>query len=320
MFKNIWITWEKQRRNREISKHLKFLLFEIDVQKSWIIRYIRSSLKTIRILKKFEPEIVVTQNPSIILTTLTIILKGILKYKVIVDAHYLGILPFEGKYQIINFWTKILQKFTDLTLVTNNGHKEIVEKNGGNSFILPDKIPEAPNVNEYKVKGKNNVAFVCSFSNDEPYNEVFSSAEILNKSIMIYVTGNHKNALIKKNLSKNIQLLGYLTDDQFWSLLKSVDIVMDLTRRENCLVCGAYEAISARKPMIISDTNALRKYFFKGSVYVKPNPKEIADGIDFCLNNYQRILSEIECIKKIIEKDWDEKIKKLKNILENLKT
>ena len=57
--------------------------------------------------------------------------------------------------------------------------------------------------------------------------------------------------------------------DEYVSMLYSVDATIDLTNRENCLVCGAYESVAAGKPMILSKTQALMEYFNKGAVYVE---------------------------------------------------
>jgi glycosyltransferase involved in cell wall biosynthesis len=52
-----------------------------------------------------------------------------------------------------------------------------------------------------------------------------------------------------------------LPTDEYYDYLRSVSVVIDLTTKEDCLVCGAYEALAARKPIVVSKTKALGDYF-----------------------------------------------------------
>ena len=38
------------------------------------------------------------------------------------------------------------QRSADITIVTNDSLKAVVELNKGNAFVLPDRIPAVPNV------------------------------------------------------------------------------------------------------------------------------------------------------------------------------
>jgi len=312
MAEKIWITWEKQRRNKSISSYLDWPMFEIEIKKNRLLRYIKSLKKTIEIIKDTSPKIVVASNPSIVLASTVIIFKRIFNYKVIIDAHYQGIFPIEGRCKLLNILAKLIQRYSDLTLVTNEKHKLIVGKNGGEAFILPDKIPVPPKISAYPVEGRINLAFICTFGRDEPFKEVFQAAEIIPEDIYIYVTGNHDNKINDKLITKNIMLLGFLSDIRFWSLLSSVDIIMDLTLREDCLVCGAYEGLAMLKPLIISDTHALRTYFNLGCVYVEPYPEMIAKGILKCIETYDQLLYEINDLYVLLERNWKKRIEEFK--------
>ena len=61
--------------------------------------------------------------------------------------------------------------------------------------------------------------------------------------------------------------------------MNSVDATIDLTTRENCLVCGAYESLAAGKPMILSKTRALMNYFSQAAVYVEHTAEDLERGI-----------------------------------------
>src|SRR5690606_17758823 len=44
-------------------------------------------------------------------------------------------------------------------------------------------------------------------------------------------------------------------------------LVLDLTLKPNCLVCGAYEALAAHRPMVLSDNPATVDLFGKVAVF-----------------------------------------------------
>lgn len=302
----IWITWEKQRRNKGISSAFACELYEITYSNTRIIRYVKSLCMTAYIITKRRPEVVVAQNPSILLAAYVVMLKYIFRYKCIIDAHNAGIFPYDNKIKLFNMISKTIQKYADLTIVTNIELSKVVCSNNGRAVVLPDKLPDPPDViSKYHLCGKNNFAFICSFSSDEPYNEVIEAARCLPDNVHIYVTGKYDGKVDANKVPSNVSLLGFITDEEYWNLISSVDGIIVLTIRENCLVCGAYEAISLKKPMILSNTHAIRKYFTLGSIYSEPNSREIKDAILSFIENKDKLSTDVEILENKLKRDWE---------------
>jgi len=59
----------------------------------------------------------------------------------------------------------------------------------------------------------------------------------------------------------------------------SSELVLDLTENDDCLVCGAYEAAGAGKPLVLSRKDALLRYFDGGTVFTDNNSVAIAKAI-----------------------------------------
>ena len=140
--KAIWITWENQRRNRELSATLGIPIYEldhIDRIKNRVRKYTYGIIQTAFIYLKKKPDIVFCQNPSLILAVFSILLKPFLRYRVIVDAHNAGLLPMEGKLRILTYLSEKIQRLADMTIVTNKALLNHVQKNGGRGFVFPDK-------------------------------------------------------------------------------------------------------------------------------------------------------------------------------------
>jgi len=124
------------------------------------------------------------------------------------------------------------------------------------------------------------VLLICSFDDDEPYLSAFEAFKDLHAhGYRLWVSGNYKRAGIDVAHYPWVRFLGFLSEDDYRQTLASCGVVMDLTLLENCLVCGAYEAIAMDKPLILSDTRALRAYFGSASVLTANTPDAIAASV-----------------------------------------
>jgi glycosyltransferase involved in cell wall biosynthesis len=214
--------------------------------------------------------------------------------------------------------SKWLQRKADLVIITNEDLNKVVKENGGKAFILPDRLPETHPTPVYPFEGKTNIVFICTYAADEPFLEVFKAAEKLPNDVLFYVTGKYKGKVDPSSVPKNVKLLGFVPDDMFWSLLNTADLLMDLTTRENCLVCGAYEGTALEKPLILSDTKSLRAYFNMGSVFVKPEAESIAIGVIEAINKYSELKKDLKQMKIILEESWGKTFEDLKFKLSSL--
>ena len=61
--------------------------------------------------------------------------------------------------------------------------------------------------------------------------------------------------------------------------MSGADAVVVLTTREDTLLSGAWEALALGRPLIVSDTKALRQTFGDGVTYVAPHAGAITDAV-----------------------------------------
>lgn len=322
MSRRIWITWENQRRNITLSSALGAKLFQFDIKCNWIIRYFLSSFLTIITFIKQKPTIIFVQNPSIVLALLATIYGRLFNIPIIVDAHNAGIYPFEGTKTWANKLSLYLFKASTITIVSNQNLKNYVIGNGGSAFVLPDPIPEFAGKHEKTfLKGKYNLLFICTYSDDEPYMEVIKAAENLDKDVFIYITGNPKDKEqeLMNIVPENVILTGYLIEKDFQRMLFSVDVIIDLTTREDCIVCGAYEALAVEKPLIISDTKVLREYFYKGTIYTDNTHTNLTENIVSALHNNARLHQQMSELKVEVSQRWNKRRIEFEEILQKIK-
>jgi glycosyltransferase involved in cell wall biosynthesis len=319
--KKIWIAWEKHRRTTELASALNGIkTFQFEAEANRLVRYPYLLCKTIMTILKERPQLVIVQNPSLILSFFMVTLGKRLVRRVIVDAHNEGIRPFHPSFDWLLPVYRTIQKRADLTLVTNGELAREVLNNNGKPFVLEDKIPQFSEAKHITLRGQHNLVFICTFEKDEPYQEVIHAASLLDPSIYIYVTGRYEKAHpdIISQAPSNLIFTGFLAEDQYVSLLQSCDAIIDLTLMQDCLVCGGYEAVALGKPLILSNTPALKKYFCQGAVYTANNAEEIARAIQGLLENKERLQDEMRILKAQLTSAWEEKHAKLLSILEEL--
>lgn len=314
----IWVTWEVQRRNRSLSSKFNAKLYEIICKSNRIMRYFILSIKTISIYIKENPKFIFVQNPSIVLSFITMIYGRIKNKFVIIDAHNAGLFPFEGKYWIFNKINDYIIQYSSMVIVTNDNLCEYVRLKKGYPFTLPDPIPKIPtNSCAMTLKGEKIIFFICTYSNDEPYMEVINAARLIPNEYNIYISGKIKKNITDKNIAipDNVTLTGYLTEEDFVGMLHAAEIIIDLTTRDNCLVCGAYEGIALGKPLILSDTVSTRKYFNKGVIYTKNDYISISSNILNAVNEIHKLREQSALLKIELEMDFENKLKDIEKIL-----
>jgi len=317
----IWITWESQRRTIELARLLpNAKLFILQINAPRFVRYPYLILKTLGLLVRFRPKLLFVQNPSVVLTLSAVLLRRVFRFHLVVDAHNEGVKPFHSHYNWLLPIYSWIQKKTDLTIVTNDQLAKEVASNGGTPFVMEDPIPQMWATNAISLQGKHNIVFVCTFQKDEPYKEVIASARFLDRSTCIYITGNYGKSpsCVIKDAPANIVFTGFLPEQEYVNLLHSSDAVMDLTLMQDCLVCGAYEAVALGRPLILSDTPVLKNYFYKGAVYTANSSQAIANSIRHTIAGHAKLEVEVRDLKRDLEAAWQKKFTEFRNILDRI--
>jgi len=227
-------------------------------------------------------------------------MQPLFRYVLVADSHNAGIHPPARAPRILRAAYRFIQRAARLTIVTNEALAQRVISNGGNPFVLEDKLPSFPDVGYSRLSGQYNVVCISTFAPDEPICEVIRAASLIPNSVHIYMTGNWKRARrrLPTSYPPNLIFTGYLPDRDYVRLLNGADLILDLTLRDDCLVCGAYEAVALGKPLIISDTLALRALFGRGAVFTRNQADHIGYAITTAISNLDMLsagVSELQC-------------------------
>jgi glycosyltransferase involved in cell wall biosynthesis len=182
---------------------------------------------------------------------------------------------------------------------------------------MGDAFLALPEGEAYPVRDEGfNLCFTCTFSPDEPVEEVVKAAAEL-PDVTFYITGESDRLPreLEGNLTDNIILTGFLPDNRFFGLLRSVDGIMSLTTRDFTLQQGGCEAVSVGKPFITSDWPYLREFFPEGTVYVKPTVSSISDGVRRLVEDRERLEKEMIRFREKGRRDWEIQFVRLFNMV-----
>ena len=258
-----FLTWIEHRRTRELCRRLNIELAELISRRHGVRRYGALVPRTISLLFQRHPRMVIVQSPSVVLATLVLLLRPWLRYHLVIDAHNEAVEPFLHRSPLVLALTRWLLRQADRVIVTNDRLAQVVKHHGGIPLVLPDPLPVAPPPPPRTVSLRFRITVISTYAGDEPFEEVLAAAAQAGSEFQFSVTGNPARLpeSTRRLLPQNVVLTGFLPEADYWHLLGTSDAVLDLTTMDNCLVCGAYEAIAAGVPLVLSD-NASSVYTF----------------------------------------------------------
>lgn len=268
---------------------------ELTYNGSSLMRYATLCYKTIRLISRTKPCVVFYQNPSIILALTVTFCKAITFGRIVIvgDYHNAGVHPPFGKSLI-----KPLSRMANLILVSNNNLVETLAEWGCPAIAFPDPIPSIPAPVIPAKNERMKLLFICSWAEDEPINQVIAAGHQLDM-LDIYITGKPKLDAypLAREPSSNMHLTGFLPEHDFEKLIYECDIIMDLTTRDDCMVCGAYEGVAAEKPLILSDNQVTKDYFKYGALFTNNKAADIATKAQIIVSDYPNLKSQVSKLK-----------------------
>jgi glycosyltransferase involved in cell wall biosynthesis len=274
------LTWFEHRRTSGLCAGLGLELAVLETGRRGVLRYLLLGLRTITLLLRRRPAVLLVQNPSLILGALSVGLRPVLGYRLIVDAHNEAVLPFINRQSWVRRLSRWVVRKADLTIVSNRQLAAAVEQQGGRPFTLADRLPVAPMLSTRNLAGHFNVVLIATFAADEPVEAVL--AAVRGTEIDLYVTGNWRklDPATAQAVPANVHFTGFLAEEEYWRLLQSADAVVDLTLMDNCLVCGAYEGLAATKPMLLSNNTASVELFGDSALYTDNTAPDIRRSLE----------------------------------------
>ena len=191
-------------------------------------------------------------------------------------------------------------------VVTNEPLARTVAQAGGSAFVLPDPLPSFPPQPPRERSSTFRVAVIATHAADEPMAEVIGAARVVGPEFAFSVTGDPAKLSepLLKSLPPNVKLTGFLEEGHYWRLLSASDSVLDLTRMDNCLVCGAYEAIAVGVPAVLSNNAASVATFADFAEFTENATGQIAAALERVRARREELDRAIPPARRRFEERW----------------
>lgn len=299
----VWLSWLDHQRTRGIAAAFGHEVKVWEYQSAGLARHISLGWRTALWLARERPDAVIVQCPSIILALLALALRPILGFRVIVDAHNEVVQNFNfPNSRIMGFAYRVALQRANLVIVTNPSLAKQVRIKGGRPAILPDAIVPRGAFARHTHSVPFKVAVISTFAPDEPIDEIVGAARKLGAAYRFSMTGKLGDRARKIEASKpaSLVLTGFLSDEDYWRLLEDSDLVVDLTLKPSCLVCGAYEALSIPRPLVLSDDAESRRWFGDAALYTANSTADLVEVVQSLASGYSEFATrQTEAISDI---------------------
>lgn len=276
-------------------------------------KYILQAVKTWQVLFEERPEVVFVQNPPFVCGWVVSLYCRISGARFVFDHHTDA---FSSRWNWGLSVQKRLARRAAVNIVTNQHWAAVVESWRARALILGGLLTELPAGESYPVAPGFNIAFVQTFSADEPLEAVLEAVSRL-PDVHLYVTGDthRKPRQFFESLPPQVTFTGFLPDPQYFGLLRAVDAVMVLTTRDQTLLLGACEGLSVGKPLIVSDWPFLHQSVPKGAVYVANSPEGIYQGIRAMQQRRSDLLQEVLALRQESQQEVQATLAQLRTLL-----
>lgn len=323
----VFIAWTQiSRRSEELARHLgaEYLRMERVDKPFWKIgfRLVINFIQTYRWLVRFQPGVIITFHAHPFVTLCAALYCTLHKSRYFPDVHSAGFMDYN--FTPIKQLSRYLWLHAGCVIVHNRSSATVMAQRSpelsAHLFVLEDPIPELERIRRDDVPNNPPVCtYVCRFSSDEPYEQFIAAAKKVD-DLQIYITGNyHKTNLDRDALQNdNIQLTGFLSDSDYIDLLNRSDFLCTLTTRPHTLQSAGYEALALTKPVIVSDTHALRQYFGEAALYTDNSVESIGSTLQTMKTEWKKWRIPLTSMVQKRKSEWSDKIIELSSRMDEL--
>ena len=316
----VWITWETQRRNEELAEAFEAELRVFDYShQATVLRYLLSIFRTVPLLFRSRNRIVFAQCPSVVLVVLVSFFRLLGRFTFIIDAHNA---TFEYlQHPFLRSLMRFALRRADFVIVSND---RLVPKLGiepSSVLILPDRLPritegELPRC--FAESPRPIFLLISSFAADEPLEVFLRTIRRREEAFTLFVSGRRERAgSLLEFEDEKIRFTDFLPREEYDALLANSDLAIDLTDRDDCLPCGAYEAVSVGVPLLLSDTPVLRETFSEGCLYVDATDEGINRGLDRYFHSAVELREQMQKFHGQFDLHWQKRFDELGELLRN---
>jgi hypothetical protein len=291
------------------------------------LKYGPQLLNTIRLLRRYRPEIVFVMNPPPLAAAAAYLYCRDSGARYIMDCH-------SGVFESSRWrWAMPLQRFfgrrAAAVIVTNPVHQAIVSSWPGKAVVMGDPPPLAAMLDDPRAAtqadGRSSEAVtqqppvvfvIVRFGKDEAIAETLDAAGRM-PEVRFEISGDPRRAQPRwlRNRPPNVRFTGWLSIADFWAHLRRANAVLTLTTQDNAILQGGWEAMFAGQPLITSGSETLRAYFSRGAVFAENTADGIAGAVGEALIREDELRREMRVLRTEKQVRWNEEHRQLERLL-----
>jgi glycosyltransferase involved in cell wall biosynthesis len=240
------------------------------------LRYALLSVRTLALLAKERPNVVLSQNPPIFLPLLLVLVKGLYKFKLVVDHHAIWSMktlrqPFLS--QGIAVTESFVSKRADANMSPNNNWTRELRARGANDpFTYHDFIPKSPLTETERNRESVGLSLpphrflIIAGHGGHPQELLEDEVTAIRglEDYVLVVTGRPeklRERIARLNPPGNIVYPGYLDDAQYDVLKRNAHVALSLSTELNTVPHAIHEYLAYSVPTVVLRDSLLRSLF-----------------------------------------------------------
>jgi glycosyltransferase involved in cell wall biosynthesis len=281
-----------------------------------VIRYPVAAILTAAHLAWRRPRSVIVTNPPVFPALIAWAYGRIARAPIVIDAHPGSFGLKEDRIgKLMLPVTRWLAPHVSCQLVTAEELGAQIREWGGTAEILHEAPPlwRAPGGESQGDRFR--ALFVGRFAADEPVKEVIEAAA-RNPEVDVEITGEIELAPegLVDCAPANVRFLGFLGEAAYAEAIGRADAVISLTTEPTSVMRSAYEAVYARRPLLVSDSQLLRE-LFPFAIHVRNDADGIAEGLREARRESPVLAARADEARRLQSRRWASQLEQLRRNL-----
>jgi glycosyltransferase involved in cell wall biosynthesis len=274
------------------------------------------TIDTVGYVLRRRPRSLVVTNPPVVAGLVTLAVGRLIGSPVVLDSHP-GAFGAQGdavsaRLQAVNRW---LVRHVDGCLVASQPWVEQVQAWGGAAA----ELHEAPGLDAPARTAPRTepLRFLCvgRLVPDEPFEEMIRAAGRV-ADCSFFVTGDVERVPGLRDLATpNVTFTGFLPSEEYERALLNADVIITLTTEPSSIMRAAYEAVYARRPLIVTDW-PLGRETFPYAVHVRNDAESIAEGIRQARDEIATLVALTDEARAVQLARWSTQIPQVRRMLQ----
>ncbi len=258
------------------------------------LRYLMAAVATGTYLLRRRPKLVIFTNPPVPGALVAYLWSRIIGAAFALDSHPGGFgAQGDTVAARLQRWHRFLVRRAAFVMVTDDGWAERVRSWGGTPVIVHE-APGGWDLAAPARHGRLRVLVVGTFSPDEPVADLLEATGRFPQCDFV-LTGEpaRLSPALRHDLPGNVRLAGFLDAERYRQEMSAADAVVALTTEPTSVMRAAYEAVYARRPLVLSDWPVGRE-LFRHAIHAKNDADALVEALSRLVTDYRRYLGRIE--------------------------